>query len=231
VEPAEPESAPAPPRKRTRVGFGAGFGYFSSSDSRTGESQVKAPGIALELHSGFPVADNWKVNLRFNWGLTEFHRTESMIETANVIGDWTLGAYGTVWEWAVQKDEYWLFRFFGALFASVGLAMPLAVAGGLYVLSPFAPTTYLGCDITTSYHLGNDDLNGYVEAGVGLVSYVHPRYGGLYGGIGPTVGFGVKLGFVTIGAHGTWSPPGAHGEPTGSGSNVYVGGLTATFGN
>lgn len=192
---------------------------------------MTAPGVAIELHSGFHLADDFKLNLRFNWGLTEFHRAGALIETANVIGEWTTGAYATVWEWGLKKDEYVLFRLFGSLFASVGLLMPYAVAGALYVLSPFAPTTYLGCDLTGSYHLGDDDLNAFVEAGLGLVSFIHPKYGGLYGGVGPTVGFGAKLGFVTIGVHGTWSPPGAHGEPTGSGSNVYVGGLTATFGN
>lgn len=187
--------------------------------------------MALELHSGFRVADDWKVNLRFNWGLTEFHRAEAMIDTANSIGKWTIGAYGTVWEWAVQKDKYWFPRFFGAFFASIGLVVPLTVAGVFYVLSPVAPTTYLGCDITGSYHLGDDDLNAYVEAGLGLVSYIHPKYDGIYGGLGPTLGFGVKLGFATVGVHGTWSPPGAHGEPTDGKSNVYVGGLTVTFGN
>lgn len=223
--------ADEPPPRRTSARFGGGFAYFTTSDSGTGETQVAAPGIAIELQTTHPILEHWRANFRFNWGLTEFHRTEKLVETANGIGEWTTGAYASVFEWSTTKDDYALFRIMGSIFAYVGLLVPYAVAGVFYIMSPFAPTTYLGCDITGSYQLGDDDVHGYLEAGVGLVSYVHPKYGGLYGGVGPTLGVGVKLDFVNIGAHGTWSPPGAHGEPTSQSSNVYVGGLTATFGN
>lgn len=231
--PAQGESKPGESRRlrRTRVGFGGGFAYFSTSDTGSGETQVAAPGLALELHTGAPILEHWRANFRFNWGLTEFHRAGKLIETANDIGAWTTGAYVSVFEWSTTKDEYALFRVMGSIFAYVGLIVPYAVAGVFYIMSPFAPTTYLGCDITGSYQIGDEDLHGYVEGGVGLVSYVHPKYGGLYGGVGPTLGVGVKLGFVNVGVHGTWSPPGAHGEPLSQKSNVYVGGLTATFGN
>jgi hypothetical protein len=229
----EPAAEREPPKTRTHFGLGLGVAYFGW---RENESARKSDdiGLALELRSGVELSRALQTNFRFGWGLTEFHRTGELIDAANSQARWTNRAFVSVSRWAKKdgKDDHTDgLRKMGAFFAYFGLLFSYAVVGGMYIISPLAPTTFLNFDITLSYHPLDPDFGPYVEGGVGFLSFIHPSLGGYYGGLGPTFGAGYRAGSVQLGAHLTWSPPGVHGEPSSHDSHILQGAFVVTFGH
>lgn len=212
-----------------RSSFGLGAAYFGSHGSgRT----LDRFGLMLEGGGVFPVHRRWGMGLRFSWGLTEFERFEKWTQAGYSIGKWTTTAYGDVYEWSAQKDKYQTARVMGSLFAYIGLFFPLAVAGVCYLGAVFAPTTYMETALTVNYDFGNRRFGPYIEGGVAMVGFVHPTHISLRGGIGPTLGSGLRLGPFRVGGHVAWLPPSLHGEPTEHGStHVFTGAMTLGFGN
>jgi hypothetical protein len=219
-ESAEPS---ATPKLRFRTSFDLGGSYFGAqSDSQ----DLNRFGIALESNSVIPVDGRWGVGLRFGWGMTEFQRFDDWANTGYRVGKWTTTAYGDVYEWSAEKGDYQIFRIFGSFFAYIGLFFPLVVAGICYVGAVVAPTTYLETAVVANYDFGNQDLGPFVEAGIGVAGFIHPRYGKLRGAFGPSFGSGLRLGAIRVGAHVTWSPPYLHGEAGPDTSHIVYGGLT-----
>jgi hypothetical protein len=178
------------------------------------------------LHVGarIPFDDNLGLGLRFAWGFTEFRRAESFAKAGYDVGEWSTHAYRDVYNWAAIKDDARAFRWVGAFFAFAVLWIPYIVAGAIYVLAPFATTTYLQADLTFNYDVGSDrkGTGPYFKGGVGLFTFLHPHYDTLHGGMGPTLGAGVRIGGADISVNGLWSPSILHGESHGEHTNVWI---------
>jgi hypothetical protein len=222
---ASVESRPASdtPKPRFRTSFDFGGSYFGAHSSR---QDLNRFGLALESNSLIPVDGRWGVALRFGWGMTEFQRFDDWAATGYRVGKWTTTAYGDVYEWSAERGDYQIFRIFGSFFAYIGLFFPLVVAGICYVGAVVAPTTFLETAVVANYDFGNQDMGPFIEAGVGVAGFIHPRYGKLRGALGPSFGSGLRLGAIRVGAHLTWSPPYLHGEASSDTSHIVYGGLT-----
>jgi hypothetical protein len=204
--------------------FGLGPTFFGTTGGR---SDVAHPGVALHVATRIPFEQNLGIGLRFAWGLTEFRRMDEFAKPAYDIGKWTTNAYVDVYNWAAIKDDARLFRWMGAFFAFAVLWMPYIVSGVIYALTPLAPTTYLEGDLTFNYDVGTDKLGTgpYFKGGLAALAYLHPRTDKLFGGLGPTAGFGVRVGKADIGIQGTWLPPKLHGDNPGETTSVFIGSL------
>ena len=224
VSPPADMGSPLAPSFHHRTSFDVGAAYF-------GGGGADRLGLALESNSVFPIAGRWGVGLRFAWGMTEFQRFEPWTHTGYTIGKWTTTAYGNVARWSVTGGKYELFYFVGSIFAYMGLLFPLMLSGICYMAAVIAPTTFVETALTASYDFGDGHVGPFVEAGLGVVGFVHPRLGTLRGGVGPAIGSGLHFGPVRLGAHLTWSPPHLHGEPGGGLSSVFVGGFTIGLGS
>jgi hypothetical protein len=219
VSPPTDAGADQAPTFHSRTSFDVGAAYF-------GGGGADRLGVAIESNSVFPIAGRWGVGLRFAWGMTEFQRFKPWTHTGYTIGKWTTTAYGDVARWSVRGGKYELFTLFGSIIAYVGLLVPLMISGLCYMAAVIAPTTFLETALTANYDLGDGRIGPFVEAGLGVVAFVHPTLGKLRGGLGPAIGSGLRFGPARLGAHLTWSPPHLHGEPGGGLSSVFVGGFT-----
>ena len=226
---AAPASTPNLGERRTILStFGIGPTFFASTPT-SGVSSTNRFGVVLQYGARFPIEDNLGIGLRLAWGLTEFHRMETVARPGYHIGRWTTGAYESVWNWAGEgPDSSRVLRWMGAFFSFVFLVVPYAVAAVFYIVAPVAPTTYLETDLTFNYDFGSDRAGqgAYMKAGLGLVGYVHPRSDRLLGGLGPTGGFGYRIGRLDLGCNVTYLPPSLHGENPNEQTNVVLGGVT-----
>lgn len=222
-----PAPAPAPSERKGVTTLGIGPTVFAAMPTNDARALTRA-GAALSLAHRIPIGEDAGIGLRFAWGLTEWDRIKDFTRPGYKIGSWTTGAYEDVWQWAVEKDDFVLFKVIGAVFASAVLIVPLVVAGVCYLAAPFAPTTYLEFDVTGQYDFSNDKVTPYLKGGVGLMAYVHPDAGKLLGGVGPTAGGGIRIEGLDLGVNVTWLPAFAHGEAGGERSHVIVG--TANIG-
>jgi hypothetical protein len=223
---AAPDAKP-PEERKTLTTLGIGPTWFLLSPSGGGP-RWSSPGVVLHANVHVPGGDHYGLGVRFAWGLTEFRRFEEWAKAGYRIGEWTTNAYKDVYEWAAQKDDARGLRWMGAFFAFVVLWIPYVVAGVAYAIAPISPTTYLEADITFNYDLGSDPKGQglYFKGGLGLVAFFHPKYDTLHGGIGPTLGMGFRAGSVDLGLHGTYIPPGLHGETRNETSHLFITSLT-----
>ncbi len=195
---------------------------------------IHHPGVVLDFSVNQRLSSNAGFGLRLAWGLTEFRRFKSFTSVGYDIGSWTTTAYRDVWSWAGDREKHGGWGVVPAIFGSVGLLVPYMVAGVIYLVAVVAPSTYLEIDALGTYEFGQDGTRGvvpYLKGGLGFVGYLHPEHNQLLGGVGPSVGFGVRFGKVDLAVKGTWLPPWLHGEFPGEHSHILMGGLTIGYAN
>jgi hypothetical protein len=220
VAPARDPGVQDEPHARFRTSFDVGPAFFADSRS------TQRFGLALESNTMQPLGGQWGVGVRFTWGMTEFERFERWAGAGYKIGKWTTHAYADVAKWSVKKDDYVIFKLMASMFAYVGLMFPLMIAGICYVGAVAAPTTFLEVNVTANRDFGSGRVGPFLEAGLGLNAFVHPKYGNLRGGLGPVLGGGLRAGPVRLGTHVTWSPPPLHGEPGSGHIGIFTGAFT-----
>jgi len=211
-------------QRTTVTTFGIGPTWYLQTPNGQG-ARWSSPGLMLHLASRIPFDDHLGVGIRFAWGLTEFRRFESWTKAGYDVGEWSTHAYRDVYQWAAHPaDEWRALRWMGAFFAFCVLWMPYIVSGAIYLLSPLAPTTYLEADVTFNVDVGTDRAGSgpYFKGGLALLGALHPHYNTMLGGLGPTAGIGFRAGKVDLGVHGTWSPPGLHGESHGESTHILI---------
>ena len=221
----EVESAPIRPPGISGFSMGLGTSFFAAA-GRLNESNDNL-GLALQWRAGWPISNRWRFNLGMTWGLTEFRRTTTLWNAGVALGAWTTRAYRDVHEWSqgnALRELGAMFGYFGLIFGYFGSAV-------LFILGPFASTTYLQLDAVTSHHFNRGKNGPFAEVGVGLFAYLHPLVDTPGAGLGPLVGLGVRTGAVRLGTRIMWSPPGAHVEPDGERSNIVTVSAVVGFGH
>lgn len=188
------------------------------------DTQLLSPGVLLDLDATAPVGETGIFGLRLAWGLTEFRRTVEFARAGYQLGRWTAHAYEDVVNWAGQDSKDQGGRILLTIFPFMFLLAPLAVAGSLYLLAPFAATTYLELDAAGGIDLSRGGIGPYFKGGLGFLGYLHPSSNRLYGGIGPTASVGVKIERFDVGIKGTWVPGIFQGDP--SHQNLFTAGLS-----
>ena len=206
-------------------------GLVSSTGVGLGYVGLDRPGTRLKPSHNFGVAIDGRSGLRFgpvglnlvsSWVLTEFDRTARMARWGVDTGRWTTDAFRKVNAWVgrAEESEEGL-RGIGAFFAYMGLIPLYAVVPAAILASPLAATSSLSLGPTLSTHFGGDRLQGFVEAGIAVLGYVHPVEDALRGGYGPLFGAGLRAGRWGLGLRLLWSPPGAHRDAGPEDANVY----------
>lgn len=233
AQPSASPPPPPPPERQSTSYLGIGPAYAASVGSSVARS-THSYGVVIEAGKNIPLADRVDLGLRFAWGLTAWDRFEKWAKAGYDAGAWTTEAYSDVYDWTRKHsgdpNTHGL-RIMGSFFAFMTLWIGYVVAGIAYAVAVVAPTTSLEFDLTGNYNFGDDKFNPYVKGGLGLLAFIHPDYGTLRGGIGPTFGVGFRASGVQVGANLTWSPPLLHGEPREGRTHIYVGGLTIGVGN
>lgn len=235
---APPSTAPEPPPPRERrstsfLGIGPAYaGVLANSGSRSFDSY----GVVLELGKNVPLSERVDLGLRLAWGLTAWDRFSEAAKAGYDIGAWTTEAYSDVYDWTRKHSGHpntHGLRLFASFFAFITLELGYVVAGLAYLFALVAPSTYLEGDLTVNYNFSDDDpklkrdaVIPYIKGGLGLMGFVHPDFGKLVGGLGPTVGAGVRIGGLVLGLSATWSPPPLHGEARDYRTHIVTGGLT-----
>lgn len=205
--------------------MGIGATYLGALQSKRAHSEA---GLVLQAGARVPIGDHYGFGFRFAYGMTGWDRTEDVARRGYKIGRWTTQAYGDVWDWAGEGEESERsLRYFAAFFGFIGLIFPYALAGMIYMVSPFAASSYGEVDATFDWEPGDDPKYGpYLKGGLGLMAYVHPDTGHLYGGLGPTFGLGYRADTVRLGVIGTLLPSGAHGGDATE--HILVGSFTVS---
>jgi hypothetical protein len=222
-----PETPPPVLKRKTRVEFGFGPTYFGT----TGKHENNTAGATLQIDARVPFGDQFGLDFRWAWALTEWDRTVEVAKPGYKIARWTTHAYSDVWDWAGRgpsSDKP--LRAFGAFFAFIFLVFPYVFALPFYAVSPLAATTDLEADIDATWDFGDDPKGDgpYIKGGLGLMGFFHPTDNHLYGGVGPNAGFGYRASGVSIGFVGTYLPPLLHGGPA---DHVYTGSFVIGFGH
>ena len=227
---APPPARPAPPvvqapkeERKTITELGFGATYLGAIQSSQTHSEA---GVVFHVAPRFPIGDHYGLGLRFAYGMTGWDRTEDVARSGYKVGRWTTHAYRDVWDWAGEgEDNTRGLRVIGAFFAFIGLVFPYVVAGMFYLAAPFAASSYGEVDATFHWEPADDPKQGpYLKGGVALAAYVHPDTGRLYGGLGPNLGFGYRVGNVSLGVVGTFLPNGFHGSARAE--HVLIGSFT-----
>lgn len=222
--PAPPTEAPSASTYRTSFHLvpAIGVAVFSVSDAWTGF------GALLEGTGEFRFNPWVGLKLRASWALTEWDRTLLAIQHGVAAGSWTAGAFSTVGQWLVSDKAWFLLKLFPALFAFTFLTFGFMYAGLVFLLSPFAATSYIQLGVAASGHLPLDNgVDLFAEAGLGAMMYWHPRTQFIRMAFGPTLGVGLTVRRISVAVHGMWSPPVMQSNPTNApdvvGAHLTVG--------
>jgi hypothetical protein len=200
------------------------FGYFALGPAMLSITGYEEYGFAMAGGGRFPLHDRIALNAGVTWGLTSFDRTGEWWEEARKVGSWTTRAYGNVTEWAREGDEDdEAFRFIAAFYAYIGLLFPYAVSGIMYVLGPFAATSYLDFHMEATFHLFETRKGPYAGAGLGTAAIIFPIEREMKGAVGPSINLGFDFGWFGIEARGFYSPPYLHGEPSLYRTDIFTG--------
>jgi hypothetical protein len=235
---ATPAAAPAgePPKSKrsSKGGFGLGFQYVEVAPVKPSSLlAARQVGLSLDIIGATPIAGPVDFGTRFSWGLTDWERAGRWASAGVAVGKWTNGAYVSAYKFTRKHgvrgtsspDTHGL-RMMGGGIAMGFLWLGYVIAGVAFVGAVVAPTTVLEVDFTGNFVLSEGDVSPYLKAGVGLMAFWHPEHHNLVGGIGPNVGAGIRVGPLHVGAAGTWSPPGLHGEFRDGHSHLFTGALT-----
>lgn len=199
------------------------FGYFAVGPAMLSISGYDEFGVALGGGGRFPFHERMALNAGVTWGLTTFDRTGKWWEEARRIGSWTTRAYGNVTEWVVEGEDDNAFRAVAALYAYIGLLFPYAVSGMMYILGPFAATSYVDFHMEATFHLSETRSGPYVGAGLGTAAIIFPIEREMKGAFGPTLNLGCDFGWFGVEARGFYSPPYLHGEPSIYRTDIFTG--------
>ena len=209
----------------TRSAVGFGMAYFGRSPHTGTLGLVDEFGITLDIRAQTRPIPVLGFNFVGSLGMTNFKRAEDVVNGAIDAGEWTTQAFDDVSTWAGEGDAAGL-KFLPAFFAYVGLAVSYLAVPIAILSAPFAASTYGLFGFTMSGHLGTDDLEGFVEAGIGGMGYIHPQHRRLLGAVGPLFGAGFRFKPVGVSSRMMWSPPDGHGHVVGEREDVFVSSLT-----
>lgn len=188
------------------------------------DTQLLSPGVLLDLDATAPVGESGIFGLRLAWGLTEFRRTVEFARAGYELGRWTAHAYEDVVNWAGEDSKDQGGRILLSIFPMMFLIVPFALAGSLYMLAPFAASTYVELDAAGGLDLSRGGVGPYFKGGLGFLGYLHPTSNRLYGGIGPTAAVGFKIERFDVGIKGTWVPGVFQGDVAHQ--NLFTAGLS-----
>lgn len=200
------------------------FGYFALGPAMLSITGYEEYGVALGGGGRFPLHEHVALSAGVTWGLTSFDRTGEWWEEARKVGSWTTRAYGNVTKWAGEGDQDDDgFRYMAAFYAYIGLLFPYAISGVMYILGPFAATSYVDFHMEATFHLFETRKGPYVGAGLGTAAIIFPTEREMKGAFGPTFNLGYDFGWFGLEARGFYSPPYLHGEPGINRTDVFTG--------
>lgn len=199
------------------------FGYFAVGPAMLSITGYEEYGVALAGGGRFPFHDRMALNAGVTWGLTTFDRTGEWWEEARKIGSWTTRAYGDVTRWAGEGEDDDAFRYMAAFYAYIGLLFPYAVSGIMYILGPFAATSFVDFHMEATFHLFETRKGPYVGAGLGAAAIIFPIEREMKGAFGPSFNVGYDFGWFGLEARGFYSPPYLHGEPGFFRTDIFTG--------
>ncbi len=205
------------------------FGYFGIGPAMINIAGVDEYGFAMGAGGRFPFHHRMAINAGVTWGLTSFDRTGEWWEEARKIGRWTSRAYANVTEWAGEGEDDDALRYIAAFYAYVGLLFPYAVSGIMYIIGPFAATSYVDFHMEATFHLLETRRGPYVGAGLGIAAVIFPVEREMKGALGPSFNLGYDFGWFGIEGRGFYSPPYLHGEPGFYRTDVFTGQVLFRF--
>lgn len=205
------------------------FGYFGIGPAMLNIDGIDEYGFAMGAGGRFPFHDRMAINAGVTWGLTSFDRTGEWWEEARKIGRWTSNAYANVTEWAGEGEDDEALRYMAAFYAYIGLLFPYAVSGIMYIVGPFAATSYLDFHMEATFHLFETRNGPYVGGGLGTAAVIFPIEREMKGALGPSLNLGYDFGWFGIEARGFYSPPHLHGEPSVYRTDVFTGQMLFRF--
>ncbi|MFO0725383.1 MAG: hypothetical protein U1E65_16485 [Myxococcota bacterium] len=201
------EAARADGDQAPRFVAGLGPTVFALND------QLVRPGFLLDLDGTVRLGENGAFSLRLAWGITEFERAAEVAKTGYQLGRWTLHAYDDVGKWVGQGGDTSFLRGLASIYPFIFLIFPLVATGMVFLVAPFAATSYVELDASGGLDLSQGGVGPYLKGGVGFLGYIHPKNNHLLGGVGPTVSMGMHIDRFDVGLKGTWVPSLFHGEP------------------
>lgn len=201
------------------------FGYFGLGPAMLSITGYEEYGFALAGGGRFPFHKQIALGAGVTWGLTSFDRTGQWWEEARKVGSWTTRAYGNVTEWAGEgkEEDDEAFRYMAAFYAYIGLLFPYAVSGIMYILGPFAATSFIDFHMEATFHLFETRKGPYAGAGLGTAAIIFPIEREMKGAVGPSFNLGFDFGWFGIEARGFYSPPYLHGEPSLYRTDIFTG--------
>ena len=113
-----------------------------------------------------PIGEQYGFGVRLAYGLTGWQRTEDTAKKAYNVGRWTTKGYRDTWNWAGEgDDDTRTLKAIPAFFGFVLLVIPLVISGVMYVVSPFAASSYGELDATFHWEPSEDPKIGpYIKA-------------------------------------------------------------------
>jgi hypothetical protein len=224
LTPVGPAEAPKLADAHAGSSFGFGFAHLGGTDAES----AQRTGLHIELQSRATITRHVQFNLAFGTGLTRFDRTIAAIEWGTGVGGSITTAFGDVYDWSNRGPrELRELRYMGAFFAYFGLGISYIAVPVTYVLSPLASMGHAFAGPSLSWHSAQN-VDVYIEGGVGGMYYGDPTNGGPAIGYGPLLGFGTHLAGKSVGVRAIILPPGAQlGSEGASGTvlttSVFVG--------